>query len=134
LESLLFSPRGVTYLVDTNILIDHLRGDARATEFLLDIETGRTKGCVSVLTEYELLSVSDLKANEKREIERLLLVLPRLAITSRVARLAAEFRSRYHTDIADALIAATARARSATLVTRNLKDFQRIKGLRLQGL
>jgi predicted nucleic acid-binding protein len=61
-------------------------------------------------------------------------LLPRLAITSRVARLAAEFRNRHQTDIADALIAATARARNATLVTRNLKDFRRIKGLRLQGL
>jgi predicted nucleic acid-binding protein len=124
----------VTYLIDTNILIDHLRGDARATEFLIDVETGRTKGCVSVLTEYELLSVPNLHPGERREIDRLLHVLPRLAITSRVARLAAEFRGRYHTDIADALIAATARARNATLVTRNLKDFQPIKGLRLQGL
>ncbi len=72
----------MTYLIDTNILIDHLRGDVRATEFLLDVETGRAKGCVSVLTEYELLSVSHLQASEKREIERLLLLLPRLAITS----------------------------------------------------
>ena len=124
----------MTYLIDTNILIDHLRGDTKATGFLLDIETGRAKGCVSVLTEYELLSVPHLQASERREIERLLLLLPRLAITSRVARLAADFGRRYHTDIADALIAATARARNATLVTRNLKDFQRIKGLRLQGL
>jgi len=124
----------VTYLIDTNILIDHLRGDAQATKFLTDIETGRAKGCVSVLTEYELLSVPHLQASEAREIERLLALMPRLAITSRVARLAAEFRRRYNTDIADALIAATARIRSATLVTRNVKDFQRIKGLRLQKL
>ena len=124
----------MTYLIDTNILIDHLRGDKQATEFLLDVETGRAKGCVSVLTEYELLSVPQLESSEKREIERLLLLMPCLAITSWVARLAADFRRRYQTDIADALIAATAKARSATLVTRNLKNFQRIKGLRLQGL
>jgi len=127
-------PDRLTYLIDTNILIDHLRGDAHATEFLLDIETGRTKACLSVLTEYELLSVSRLKPNETREIERLLALMPRLAITSRVARTAAEFRRRYRTDIADALIAATARIRNATLLTRNLKDFRPIKGLRLQSL
>ncbi len=124
----------MTFLIDTNILIDHLRGESRATKFLLDVETGRTKGCVSVLTEYELLSDPCLQPSEKREIERLLNLMPRLAITSRVARLAAEFRSGYDTDIADALNAATSKARNATLVTRNIKDFKRIKDLKLYPL
>jgi predicted nucleic acid-binding protein len=124
----------VIYLIDTNILIDHLRGEALATQFLTNVETGRTKACISVLTAYELLTVPHLQAGETREIERLLTLLPSLAITPRVARLAAEFRRRYQTDIADALIAATAKIRNAMLVTRNLKDFQRIKGLRLQTL
>lgn len=60
--------------------------------------------------------------------------MPRLAITSRVARLAAEFRQRYQTNLVDALIAATAHLRHATLVTRNLKDFQPIKGLQLHSI
>ncbi len=127
--------RRVTYLVDTNIFIDHLRGgDRAATEFLLLIETGRVQACLSVLTEYELLSVPQLSAHEAREISRLLALMPSLAVTSRVARMAAEFRRRYRTDIADALIAATAKLRNAVLVTRNLKDFRAIKGLRVQSV
>lgn len=121
----------MTYLVDTNILIDHLRGDPTATAFLLTIETGRVQAGVSVITEYELLSAPRLTPHQAYEIGRLLTLMPRLAVTSKVARAAAEFRRRYQTHVADALIAATAHVRRATLVTRNVKDFQPIHGLRI---
>jgi len=124
----------VIYLIDTNIVIDHLRGERLATEFLLSIEEGRAQGCVSVLTEYELLAVPRLTASQAEEISRLLAMMPRLAVTSRIARLAAEFHRRYQTNIADALIAATARIRRATLVTRNVKHFRPIKALRIHAL
>jgi len=124
----------VTYLIDTNVLIDHLRGHPKATEFLVPIEEGRARACVSVITEYELLAVPVLTANQAQEIARLLTFMPRLAVTSRIARLAADFHRRYEVLLADALIAATACARRATLVTRNVKDFRPIKGLRLHSL
>jgi predicted nucleic acid-binding protein len=69
-----------------------------------------------------------------REIDALLSILPKLAVTSRVARTAARFQRRYPIDIADALIAATAYLAGATLVTRNLKHFHAVKELRVQGL
>ena len=122
------------YLIDTNILIDHFRGDKVATEFLLQVEEGRVQASVSVITEYELLVVPHMSPVQAREIKRLLGFMPRLAVTSRIARLAADFRRRYQTNIADALIAATAHARHATLITRNLKDFRLIQGLHLHSI
>ena len=124
----------MTYLIDTNILIDHLRGERAATAFLLHVEEGRVQASVSVITEYELLAVPRLTAQQAHEITRLLALMPRLAVTSRVARRAAELRRRYQTNVVDALIAATASLRHATLVTRNVKDFRSIKGLRLHAL
>ena len=58
----------MTYLIDTNILIDHLRGERTATAFLLQIEEGRAQASVSVITEYELLSVPRLTAIQAHEI------------------------------------------------------------------
>lgn len=124
----------MTYLVDTNILIDHLRGEPTATAFLLTIEGGRAQAGISVITEYELLSVPRLTPHQATEIARLLALMPRLAVTSKIARTAAELHRRYETTIADALIAATAQTRRATLVTRNVKDFRPIHGLRIHTI
>ena len=76
------------FIVDTNILIDHLRGDSEATLFLRDVETGRAQATISAITEAELLASPLLTKPQIREIESLLSLLPTLAVTSRVARLA----------------------------------------------
>ena len=118
-------------LIDTNVLIDHLRGDPEATVILRDVEAGRVHASVSVITESELLSGRQFTPHHLRQIETLLALFPKVAVTSRVARLAAQFRRHYQIDLPDALIAATATIANATLVTRNLKHFRPVKELRL---
>ena len=122
------------YLIDTNILIDHLRGDSNVTVFLQRIEEGSARAAVSVITEYELLASAKLKESEIVKINSLLELIPRLAITSQTVRIAAKFHRNYRTDLADALIAATAFLAKATLVTRNIKHFHNIRELHTQNL
>ncbi len=122
------------YLIDTNILIDHLRGDSNATVFLQRIEEGSAQAAVSVITEYELLASVKLKESEIVKINSLLELIPRLAITSQTVRIAAKFHRDYRTGLADALIAATAFLAKATLVTRNIKHFHNIRELHTQNL
>lgn len=122
------------YLVDTNILIDHLRGDPLASRLLREVESGRVRATVSVITEAELLSATNLNRHEERRVMELLELLPRLAVTSRIARLAAQLRRRNPITLADALIAATAMLSHATLLTRNVKDFRPIRGLHVHSL
>lgn len=43
------------YLIDTNILIDHLRDDLKVTRFLNNIEKEGIVAFISVITEYEIL-------------------------------------------------------------------------------
>ena len=38
-------------LIDTDILINHLLGQEKAKEYLRDIENGKTKGVISVITD-----------------------------------------------------------------------------------
>ena len=122
------------HLIDTNILIDHLRGDPAANRLLQDVESGRAQATVSVITECEVLAAPVLTPQDERQVLRLLAVLPSVAVTSHVARLGAQLRRRYRLTIADALIAATALRSHATLVTRDVKDFRAIKGLHLHSL
>jgi len=122
------------YLIDTNILIDYLRGDPAANRLLQDVESGRAQATVSVITECEVLASPVLTPHDERQVLRLLAVLPSVAVTSHIARLGAQLRRRYRLTIADALIAATALRSHATLLTRNVKDFRAIKDLHLHSL
>lgn len=122
------------YVIDTNIVIDHLRGDPAATHFLEEVERGTHQATISVITEFELLAFPHLTPAVQRHIMALLALLPKLSVTSSVARTAASFHRRYQTDMADALIAATALRAHATLVTRNLKHFRPIREIHTVGL
>ena len=122
------------YLINTNVLIDHLRGDPLANRWLQDVAGGRVRATISVITECELLTSPLLTPREERRIVELLELSPRVAVTSHIAQVAARLRRRYPITIADALIAATALHSHATLLTRNLKDFQPIRELHVQSL
>lgn len=122
------------YLINTNILIDHLRGDAKATQLLQDVEDGVIRAAISVINEYELLSGLKISPAEEKKINELLLILPSIGITLPTVRTAARFRRAYNTDIVDALIAATAANAKAILVTRNIKHFKNIKELSIKTL
>ena len=122
------------YLVDTNILIDHLRGKSAATQWLERVERGEYEAAVSVLTEYELFVVPRLSEYQAQRIMQLFSLLPLLPVTSAIAHRAALIHRDYHTDLADAIIAATAIEHEVTLLTQNVKDFERIKGLQIVTL
>jgi predicted nucleic acid-binding protein len=114
------------YLLDTTVLIDHLRGDEAVTAHLLHLlAEGHSLGtsCVNVT---ELTCA--LRPRERKAAAALLGRLDFLETT----REAAQRAGRYQADLrqqgravhaADALVAGTARAHGAVLVTDNLEDF-----------
>jgi predicted nucleic acid-binding protein len=115
-----------TYVLDTTALIAHLRGDEQVMPLLLDlVAEGHTLAttCVNV-AEVE----AGLRPSERRRVEAILTRL-RFLVTDREAAIRA---GRYHSDWAkrgrtihtpDALVAGTARAHGAVVVTDNLDDF-----------
>lgn len=109
-------------LVDTDIFIDHLRGARQ-------LKPGRHRLHYSVLTRAELLagnSASNLTAELLAPFREL--VIDR-AVAERAGRVVREFGLR----LPDALIAATAVEHQLGLLTRNAKDFGRVRGLRLRS-
>ena len=48
-------------VIDTDILIDHLRGLEKAKEYLRDVENGKVRGAISVITEAELAAGESMK-------------------------------------------------------------------------
>ena len=110
-------------LIDTDVLIDFLRGQADAVAYL----EGLTEPLLmSVVTMAELYS-GVREGNERKALDIFITVFEFAPIDEGIARNGGLFRRDYRKShnigLADALIAATAEVRGATLVTLNRKHF-----------
>ena len=118
-------------LLDTDVLIDYLRGDKRAVEFLESVEADLV---VSAITVAELF-VGAKGDEEERSLEKFLLAFEILPVTTEVARLGGiirrDYKASHGTGLADALIAATARLYLAILVTFNVRHFPMFSEVRV---
>ena len=110
-------------LLDSDVLVDHLRGHGPLT-------AGRDELHVSAVTRAELFSG---RGAEERRIRRLLEPMTDIPIDTAIAERAGRLRRGTGRRLPDALIAATALEHRLTLVTRNTRDFEGIRGLRLRA-
>jgi toxin FitB len=110
-------------LIDSDVLVDHLRGHRR-------LEVGQDELHVSAITRAELLSG---RGSEERRIRRLLEPMSDLPVDAAIAERGGRLRRQSPLRLPDALIAATALQHRLTLVTRNVRDFDGLKGLRLRS-
>ena len=109
-------------LVDSDVLIDHLRGHH-------PFAVGKDTVHVSTVTRAELFAG---RGSEEAKVRRLLEPFAELAVDRGVAERAGRIRRTARIGMADALIAATAISHRLTLVTRNATDFGSVSGLRVR--
>jgi predicted nucleic acid-binding protein len=109
-------------LVDSDVLVDHLRGHRR-------FDPGRDEVHVSSITRAVLFAGH---ATDERRVSRLLQPMIELPVDQPVAERAGRLRRNTNLRLPDALIAATALEHRLVLVTRNVRDFQDVKALRLR--
>lgn len=106
-------------VLDTNILIGYLSDDTAIVAYLDGARTRGESFAISVVTEIELLASPALESGDELLIDRLLASLEIVGLHSTLARSAAALRRDVKLKLGDAVIAATAQARYATLVTRD---------------
>lgn len=113
---------------DTSILVDHLRGVGKATELVENVRRRMYVGYISTVTEAELFSGKDVEnVTRKLFLEDLLDLFSVVDVNREIARTAGEFRRKYGTNLADGIIASTAKALRCKLATKDIKDFKPIK-------
>lgn len=110
-------------LVDTDVFIDHLRRSHR-------LERGRDDLAYSIVTRAELFA--GRRADEEG-LRALLSSIREISVDREVAETAGRVRRESGIRLPDALIAATALVHRLSLLTRNRRDFERVRGLRLRA-
>lgn len=117
-------------IIDTNIFIGALRGNADAAKYL---QTYQRNGFVSIITELELLVGAKSKL-QKQQAETILNAFDKLKISNAIYLHAKRLLKEYNTKtknlyLPDAIIAATALEMGFSLLTYNQADYKFIKGL-----
>ena len=111
------------YLLDTCVIIDYLRDRQEAVDFM---RRYGTPPALSAITAAELFAGAR-NSGEEHRIEALCQRLLIHHVDLEIARLGGNYCRQYKhshgVQIADALIAATARVHEARLVTRNVRHF-----------
>lgn len=117
-------------LVDTDIIIDFLRGDKQAVSHL---KANSERICFSAITVAEIYAGVRGK-KEEAEVERLFAIFPVIAITSDIAReagkLVGQYRPSHSVEIPDAVIGATCLLSGSELHTLNTRHYPMFKGLK----
>ena len=114
------------YLLDTNAIIYLISGRLAAS-----LPSGQYS--FSVISEIELLSYPALSTEDEQKISELLTLLDRVELTQVVRLEAIKLRKQKRLKLPDAIIAASAINRDATLFT-NDQALHAISGLTVQSL
>ncbi|HUA41217.1 MAG TPA: type II toxin-antitoxin system VapC family toxin [Streptosporangiaceae bacterium] len=113
-------------LVDSDILIAHLRGIAAARDWLEQARSETGPLAISVITVAEV--AGGMRSPERREVNRLLATMRQFPVSEPVAWRAADFmrtfrRSHQGIGLGDYLIAGTADVEGLELSTLNARHF-----------
>ncbi len=119
-------------IIDTNVIIESLKGREKTIEILEKI--GLENIAISSISEMELY-VGALNKKElnfiKKRLEKIEIFDVDKRISRKSAELVFEFSKSHNLDIPDSIIAATCLVYDIPLLTYNTKDFKFIPGLKL---
>jgi len=124
-------------IFDTCFIIDLLKGDNNAVSYLENLERTSKSKIITAITIHELWrGLGILNIKEKEEIKEILQTITVLPLDLESAKASGEIERKLlgesiTIDPEDAMIAGIAIKNNQKLLTKNLKHFFRIKGLKI---
>ncbi len=113
------------FLIDTNVVLAALQGDSNLKTFLHN-----KSPFLSFISDIELFSFSEMKAEDEKLIARFLSQCRLIEYSAPLRPITIMLRRRYKLQMADAIIAATALHLNVPFLSFD-KDFKKIKELSL---
>ena len=119
------------YLVDTDVLVEYLRGSPKAIQYLEGLEA---ELAVSAITVAELFA--GVRGDEEQTaLEQFLQAFQVVPVDEDIARRGGlhrrQYRASHGTGLADALVAASTQAAGAVLVTFNRRHYPMISQIKV---
>jgi predicted nucleic acid-binding protein len=121
------------YLYDTNIFIYYLADDITVNSWFTEEFLNLHEILISPIIRIELLSFTGLSKEEEQSIEDLLSQFNTVPLLREIENQTIQIKRQYKIKLPDAIIAATAINQDAFLVTRNIRDFKGITGLKIEN-
>ena len=119
------------FLLDTNILVEYLRGRYKAAQYLENLKGYLFISSISVAELFVGLKTEE----EQSRLEQFLISFQVIPVDEKIAKVGGlirrDYAPRYGTSLADSLIAATAQIYNATLVTFNIRHFPMLTQIHL---
>ena len=110
-------------LVDTDVIVDHLRGHAR-------FDRAGDHAFYSVVTRAELFAGRGV---DEGVVRTLLGPMVEVPLDRELAESAGRIRREVGVSLPDAVVAATALAKAIPVVTRNRRHFEGVRGLQVRA-
>lgn len=116
-------------LLDTDVLIDYLRGEPRAIIYLEDRAEPLLLSSITVAELFAGVRDGEERNALNNFVRAFEVVAVNLEIAERGGLLRRDYKKSHNTGLADAIIAATAEHERASLVTLNGKHFPMLDGV-----
>lgn len=115
------------YLIDTNILIEYSGDLLPKTAYSFVSEIIDESFTISIINKIEILGHN----TAGKDIEDFIGLANVLGLSNQITNKTIELRKVFKIKLPDAIIAATAIVNELIIITRNTKDFNEIKGLKV---
>jgi hypothetical protein len=113
------------YLVDSNIIVySYLQQYAYLRDSIVNENI-----FVSEISRVEVLGYHKITAKEETYFNDIFRLIPIITPTQQIFDEAIAIRKKYNLSLGDSIIAATAFVHSLSIYTRNLSDFENVKGI-----
>lgn len=123
-----------TYLIDTNVILDYMSNTLPENSALKLEEIINSEFYISVINKIELLGFQRIAPTHEKQIKQFVSFSKVVYLDDEVVEETIALRKKFNIKLPDAIIAASARAVNATLITRNTKDFRKVSNIKLLNL
>jgi predicted nucleic acid-binding protein len=119
------------FTLDTNCLIYYFKGEEKVIDLIQNLILERATIFISIITKVEVLAYPEITPGEEKTFLEMMKNMILIEFDDKLTNFVVDLRRKHKIKLPDAIIAATSLYTNSTLITRNIKDFSKIKELNI---